>query len=569
MHGWPNWRADLFDLRKVPFSRRGSFLAISWVEQDGAFWLRNLRGGDENTDLGRMLRMELLDAAAGVVDAQWRLTPDCLTAHHTLGALQFSFDGPDRICLAGNGLGLRLWAGASKYNYALASAEDIHVCIARQDLRCNIAAQSGGLHLNATWNGLSSDQIVVDLLPEGGTLAASLDLFRIAPKPGPPAPQAAAQTQVAAEFSAFRIVLPKGPAEFAAGHLLASYILWSAYVPAEGALSLPSIYMSKNWMTNIWSWDHCFVALAFGAAAPELAFEQMQAIFDTQDTSGQLPDYINDRYAYWAFTKPPVHGWTFGQLRKMAPAAYGPDRMWQVVGWLEAQVRFWMSGSHLGALPAYRHGNDAGWDNATCFAEGGPLASPDLASFLIVQLDEIAALYRALGQPEQAQAATLRGDALCEALCRDLWQGAGFVARLATDGRIVQTGQSLLLFLPLLLGNRLSADMRAAMLARLLQQGRYLTANGLATEATDSPLYLANVYWRGPIWAPTTALFVDALCRAGQGSVAAEVARRYCAMCNANGMAENHDALTGAGLHDPAFAWTSAVFLRMCNSLLH
>jgi putative isomerase len=560
---WPNWRADLFDPRKVPFSRRGSFIAISWIAEDGAFWLRNLRGGDEHTDLGRMLRLEALDGSGKVVEADWRLAPDCLTLRHGFAEIRLSFDGADRISLAGQGMGLRLRAGPSKYNYAQAGADHIHVCIATQDLRCNIAAQTGLMRLDAVWNGLSSDAIAVDLVPHAGAIAATFDLFRITPALGTAEPQAQAQLQVAQAFADFRANLPKVPPDFAAGELLASYILWSAYVPAEGALSQPSVYMSKNWMTNIWSWDHCFVALAFGALAPDLAFEQMQAIFDAQDASGRLPDYINDRYAYWAFTKPPVHGWTFAQLRAMRPDAFSPGRLAQVVGWLEAQVGFWMSGPKLGLLPAYRHGNDAGWDNATCFAEGGPLASPDLATFLILQLDEIAAIHRHLGHETRARTATAQADALCAALCNDLWDGNGFVAKLAGDGRVVRSGQSLLLFLPMMLGDRLPAEMRAALMAQLFQPGRYLTAQGLSTEATDSAMYRANGYWRGPIWAPTTALFCDALRRVGQHDAATEIAQRYLRMCDCNGMAENFDALTGVGLHDPAFAWTSAVFLLL------
>ena len=106
------------------------------------------------------------------------------------------------------------------------------------------------------------------------------------------------------------------------------------------------------------------------------------------------------------------------------------------------------------------------------------------------------------------------------------------------------------------------------MIAQLLHHGRYLTSHGLATEATDSPLYRANGYWRGPVWAPTTALLADALNRCGRPDVATEIAHRYCDLCNRHGMAENHDAQTGEGLHDSAFAWTSAVFLLMGNSLL-
>ena len=37
---------------------------------------------------------------------------------------------------------------------------------------------------------------------------------------------------------------------------LAAYITWSCVVPAEGCLTRPAMYMSKNWMTNIWSWDN-------------------------------------------------------------------------------------------------------------------------------------------------------------------------------------------------------------------------------------------------------------------------------------------------------------------------
>ena len=568
MADWPDWRADLFDPHKVPFSRRGSFIAISWLAEDGAFWLRNLRGGDEHTDLGRMLRLQVLSPQGLPIEADWRITPDCLSARTGKGMLHLSFNGPDQISLAANGLGLRLQAGASKYNYAQAAPNHIHVCIATQDLRCDITASTGQISLTAPWNGLSSDAIAIDLLPADGTIAATLDLFRITPGDSLPIPQSAAQTQTAVEFVEFSAQMPQVPAEFAAGRLLACYILWSSYVPAEGALSRPAIYMSKNWMTNIWSWDHCFVALAFAESQPERAFEQMEVIFNAQSPSGRLPDYINDRYPYWSFTKPPVHGWTFAQLRALAPSAYGPERMAKVLVWMEAQVGFWMAGPRLGALPAYRHGNDAGWDNATCFAEGGPLVTPDLATFLILQLDEIAAIHQKFGQMQAAADATARADALCDALCRDLWDGTGFVARHCADGCVMQTGQPLLVFLPLLLGDRLPVEMRAAMLTRLQQPERYLTPHGLATEATDSPLYCANGYWRGPIWAPTTALFVDALQRSGAPALAAEIARRYCTMCTASGMAENHDAQTGAGLHDPAFAWTSAVFLSLGNRLL-
>ena len=57
--------------------------------------------------------------------------------------------------------------------------------------------------------------------------------------------------------------------------------------------------------------------------------------------------------------------------------------------------------------------------------------------------------------------------------------------------------------------------MRRKLLHDLLAPGRFLTSHGLATEARTSPYYDPDGYWRGPIWAPVVALFVDALDRCG------------------------------------------------------
>ncbi len=45
------------------------------------------------------------------------------------------------------------------------------------------------------------------------------------------------------------------------------------------------------------------------------------------------------------------------------------------------------------------------------------------------------------------------------------------------------------------------------------------------------------------------------------------VAECFCRLCETSGMAENFDALTGAGLRDRAFAWTSAVYLHLAAAI--
>ncbi len=104
------------------------------------------------------------------------------------------------------------------------------------------------------------------------------------------------------------------------------------------------------------------------------------------------------------------------------------------------------------------------------------------------------------------------------------------------------------------------------LVARLVE-GAFITDWGPATESPRSPFYEDDGYWRGPIWAPTTYLLWDGVRRQGEGALAREIAQKFCALANAHGMAENFDARSGRGLRDRAFAWTSAVYLLLAQSL--
>ena len=48
-------------------------------------------------------------------------------------------------------------------------------------------------------------------------------------------------------------------------------------------------------------------------------------------------------------------------------------------------------------LCEYNHGNDSGWDNSTAFSVLPPVATPELQAFLIIQMDVLGELARAMG----------------------------------------------------------------------------------------------------------------------------------------------------------------------------
>jgi glycogen debranching enzyme len=221
--------------------------------------------------------------------------------------------------------------------------------------------------------------------------------------------------------------------------------------------------------------------------------------------------------------------------------------------------RFWLGARRRTghALPYYQHGNDSGWDNSTTFDVDRVIESPDLAAFLALQLDVLADLSDELDRPSSDWRESR--DRVLRALLDQLWTGTEFIAVGALSGR-PSTATSLLNLLPLVLGDRLPYDVRASMADRLQD---HLTAHGLATEPVSSTHYEDDGYWRGPIWAPSTAIVENGLRRSGFDALADVVSARFRALCEGSGFAENFDARTGAGLRDRAYTWTAAVYLLL------
>jgi glycogen debranching enzyme len=378
---------------------------------------------------------------------------------------------------------------------------------------------------------------------------------------------AAAVARVTAEFQQFLAPYRVAgvAAEFAETVANAVYLNWSCIVQAQGHFHRPSMLMSKNWMTNVWSWDHALNALALGRFHPELAWDQFMTIFDHQLPTGQLPDFVNDAVRLYSYVKPPIHGWVYGQLRQMHPwfddrkrlaEAYEP-----LCRWTEWWFRFRCTGGD--PLPLYYHGNDCGWDNATVFDAGVPARAPDLAAFLVLQLEQLAEIATRLGRTGEAAEWRARAEELLTALLARFWNGRKFVV-LNAAGDAAVASDSVFGCLPVVLGKRLPASVRSAL---AVEVRRHLTAWGLATEHPESPLYKAAGYWRGPVWAPPTLIIVNGLRQIGERELADEITRRFCALCRQSGFAENFDALTGAPLCDPAYTWTAGTFLALAGSL--
>ncbi len=561
----------LFDFDHVPFSRAGRFLTLSMMVVPGeaerrAPYLRSVAGGDERPSLGRLCRIVFTDKAGNEVEPDFVLTPVMLQARSAAGRVDFVIGAGETLHIRGEGMGLRFHLEGSRYDYVYRPPQGGHCLVAAaENLRLVPSVTSGDLEVTGTWQRDHSDAVSMAFSGDPG-FEGVVQFFRTVASRKEDTGFETALRQAETEFEGWLNAFPQALPGQEEAHRLAAYLLSANRVPVEGALTRPSIYMSKNGMINIWSWDNAFSAIGIASVDPQLAFDQFAVIFDHQDASGLLPDYVNDRDVLFAFTKPPVHGWAVSLIAAQVPGFLDPGRKAYLGRAIARQVTYWLTHARAGEedLPCYFHGNDSGWDNASFFSEGGPVLSPDLPVFLILACDALADLL--IEEKAEADRWRATGNHLMQLLLDRLWTGETFQPRLAHAPERVPGGNSLIQFMPLLLGKRLPRDMAARLIARFRTDG-FLTEWGPATESPASPYYEPDGYWRGPIWAPTTLLIHDAMVKQGEQMLADDIALRFTRLAAQHGMAENFDAMTGKGLRDRAFAWTSAVYSHLSRTV--
>ena len=552
-----------FDLDEIPFSMRGSWLSISRVVglHDYADLVHLV---SHTTGMHPVLSFEPC-VAGERIDYVMLAKPSVLCWETEKGDVCAAFERPNMIRLRGDGVGLRLQDTTRELtpftgNFLFVSPNDQSAVITSYETgrRYKIAGISGSFEVEGA-ELLGAGERMVEVGRDGHPWEISIE--EVESELGSVADSQTFNAVVATrakDFGAYASALAPSASEAA---MLAAYVLWSATVGPAGFLGREGVLMSKHWMDKVWSWDHCFNALALAPNLPDEALDQFMLPFDHQTTDGALPDSITHSEILFNFVKPPIHGWAFALLRKRMPVPLSRSALQNAYERMSAWSRFWLARrAPESALPYYEHGNDSGWDNSTVFDGHRLIESPDVAAFLLVQLHVVADLAAELG--EDSAPWLVEADLLRDALVTELCVGNQLVAR-SVNGHEQASTSSLLTAQPILAAEYLPDDIVEALAAKI---ETHLTAWGPATELVDSSKYESDGYWRGPIWAPSTYLIVAGLHSAGRHELAAEIGKRFCVLCENHGFAENFDAITGEGLRDRAYTWTAAVYLLLAEN---
>ncbi|NBD24017.1 amylo-alpha-1,6-glucosidase [Paenibacillus glycinis] len=558
------------DLAIMSYSRPGAWLEI--VRRDG-FYPGAEPGiyiGTMQSDANPREAFQIIPLGPGGQPEPFAVeaTPAFVTLRTASGRLELVLDAEGNLRVRGTGAGFRLYRREPedrgyKADYPFVCGPNrIQVNAFRSRKQYMITTLQGRSGIDAPWDGITCETMALDFAPDaaGGIAEIALEPFDTSWRERS-YPRGFDECLAESEQS-FRRWLARCPAEDAGYPGLRELAAYAQYVPIvspSGLLTRTTMLISPGF-NGVWSWDHCFNAMALARLQPELAWEQLVIPFDYQDEYGAIPDFVKNREIVWNYAKPPVHGWALLYMleRTEAIAARQLEDFYpKVAAWTE----WWFAHRDYdgNGIPQYNHGNDSGWDNSTMFGVAGAVESPDLSAFLVIQMEALAEVAARIGRPAEALAWRQRAADFLDRMIAYFWNGGKFVAKRCADGATIDTA-SLLHWMPIILGARLPEAIRQRMAAELGPSGPFLTAWGLATERPDSPHYMSDGYWRGPIWAPAAFIAADGLRHAGERELAREIARRFVALCARSGMAENFDALTGAGRRDRFHTWPASVY---------
>ena len=561
------------DISHIPFSRYGAYVSIT-AEQDSDFL--TIHNVNKRFEDGPALKLSFWHKGKQIGFTQ-EAAPECLVCSAPEGKVSIYIRDDETMMFVSEGIDL-YFQSLVDYGYGTEKGENQFTIMNAGQKSCtfySVSAGSGTLSGPFSddwiwkWNGVPIDK-KQDLRVECAngkaivTMRLSMEEVTHIEVSDPDEDIKA----IKSEWNAFlakmpesRLDMPETEKEFGR---VTWYNLWSCFARARDVYHYDTMLMTKKFMTAVWSWDHCFNALAMAEVSQQTALEQFMAPFVLQAANGVLPDMWNPfMETVWAVTKPPIHGWCFGKL--MDKFDYSPEILSVVYSHLEKWTNWWMEyrDEDQDGIPSYPQGCDSGWDNASVFDNGYFVASPDLSAFLVLQMNTLARIADALNESHKAKDWRNRSKDLLHKMYELNWKNDRFVAVLSHTHEYQPEPGCLLVNMPVVLGELLDKD-KMAKTAKLIEE-RFLTEHGLATEAPDSPRYEPDGYWRGPIWAPSTYLIADGLRRGGYPELAGKIAKKYLNMsCHvAKGNYENFDALTGRGLRAPGYTWSASVYMLL------
>jgi len=562
------------DVTRVPFSDRGSRLLVFQTPGQSRLLVKlaeRLTGLQPDIDAYRdrppfIRDLCLLDEDGEPLDFEVTTYPHVLYFHTRLGDFGLVFQ--DRRTLA-FGLppqetaGLRFhvspqfWeetgsGGVFKAvrNLAYASNEQL--------LRNRITPEEGGYTVDLIVQA-GDDCAITLTVDEGSDLHNEVASFS--------ASCAAAEARWHTWFSS----VPPVAERFRRTYAYAWWIMANNLISPQGRVVYEAMTPSKINYVGLWLWDSAMHALAYRHVDPELARNQIRAMVTCQLADGMLPDAVYDEGVIAEIdhpiraevTKPPILAWAALKLHETDPNL---DFLQEIYVPLVRWNAWWfsMNDDDVDGLAQYNHPYSSGLDDSPLWDHGMPVESPDLNTYLCVQMGSLAEMAEALGMDAEGAMWRRRAAAIVRRMIESFWDEDAGLFHALHDEQPVPVVTPFNLY-PLWTG-QLPDAIRDRLLAHLTDPDEFWGEYVFPTVARNDSHYDPETMWRGPVWVNINYFFIEALRQVGRNELARELRKKTLDLVMGQpSIYEYYSSETGEPPATAAdiFGWTAAVFIDL------
>ncbi len=349
------------------------------------------------------------------------------------------------------------------------------------------------------------------------------------------------------------------------------WVLFNNMLSPAGNLRHPVIVPSKKKYIGIWLWDNALHTLALRHLDPELARDQIRAFLPFQQKDGMLPDVVFDEGIVTELehptrakvTKPPILAWAAMKIHEVNP---DPNFIEEIYAPLVRWNRWWFEANDddLDGYIAYNHPFASGMDDNPTWDMGMPVESPDINTYLYLQMQALSSMAQILGKQDEVDIWKERTSKLLATIIQHAWDKSKGYFIATRNHHPIPTLTPINLF-PLWI-TALPESMKESLLSHLTDLHQFWGKWMLPSVAYDDPAYDPDRMWRGPVWINVNYFFIEALQKNGKIRLADELREKTLSLMMKNsGIYEYYNSATGnPGSHAaPAFSWSAALFIDL------
>ncbi|HPO58428.1 MAG TPA: trehalase family glycosidase [Anaerolineaceae bacterium] len=358
---------------------------------------------------------------------------------------------------------------------------------------------------------------------------------------------------------------------FAKTYAYAWWVMANNLISPQGKVIYEAMTPSKITYVGLWLWDNAMHSLAYRHIDSDIARNQIRAMLAHQLPNGMLPDAIYDEGVVATIdhpisaevTKPPILAWAAMKLHETDPDIEFLKEIYIPLIRLNAWW-FTMNDDDDDGLMQYNHPYSSGADDSPLWDYGMPVESPDLNTYICIQMQALAEIAEAIGLDQEATMWRRRASALVRRMIKDFWdEDAGVFWAYHQDEHIpVLTPFNLFPLWTGLLPEKINERLIACLTDPRLFWGDYV----IPTVAFNDPHFSPITMWRGPIWTNINYFFIEALRKVGKCDLAKTIRDKTLEMMmKHDDIFEFYNPITGEPPETAAhiFGWSSAVFIDL------